>query len=94
VGIKPSEDYDHITGVATDEKEEVSTSDELIMRAIVVSLDGQDAAEVETRRIVSTIEQANELGFDVARMLVEKGADKILKEVQLNRGIIENQGNA
>ncbi|EGP90529.1 uncharacterized protein MYCGRDRAFT_68361 [Zymoseptoria tritici IPO323] len=81
-------------GVETQWKKEETASDELIMRAIVVSLDGQDAAEIETRRIVSNIEQANELGFDVARMLVEKGADRILKEVQLNRGIIENQGGA
>ncbi|KJY00789.1 porphobilinogen deaminase like protein [Zymoseptoria brevis] len=94
VGIKPAEDYSHVTGAATEKKEEEMASDELIMRAIVVSLDGQDAAEVETRRTVSNIEQANELGFDVARMLVEKGADRILKEVQLNRGIIENQGGA
>ncbi|SMQ47619.1 unnamed protein product [Zymoseptoria tritici ST99CH_1A5] len=94
VGIKPAEDYSHVTGAATEKKKEETASDELIMRAIVVSLDGQDAAEIETRRIVSNIEQANELGFDVARMLVEKGADRILKEVQLNRGIIENQGGA
>ncbi|CAK3810478.1 Porphobilinogen deaminase [Lecanosticta acicola] len=100
VGVKPAEDYHHLTGVATKDGEDVNTdgepelTDELIMRAIVVSLDGKDSAEVETRRLVTTREQAEELGFDVARLLVERGADKILEQVQLNRDIIKEQGNA
>ncbi|KAI5367729.1 Putative porphobilinogen deaminase [Septoria linicola] len=98
VGIKPSEDYDHLSGEATKaggtKTLEDQVSDELIMRAIVVSLDGKEAAEIETRRRVTTHEQAHELGFDAARMLVDKGADKILEAVQLNRGIIKEQGGA
>jgi hydroxymethylbilane synthase len=100
VGIQPADEYHQLSGEATAEgagapdehREELG--DELIMRAIVVSLDGQEAAEVETRRRITTHEQAHELGFDVARLLVEKGADKILDQVQLNRGIIKDQGNA
>ena len=69
-------------------------SDEMIMRAIVVSLDGQDAAEVESRKIVRSSEDALQFGWDVARLLVEKGADKILEAITLNRGIIEKQGDA
>lgn len=100
VGIKPAEDYHQLTGVATSNAERASgesedeLTDELVMRAVVVSLDGQEAAEIETRRRLLTREQADELGFDAARLLVEKGADKILEQVQLNRGIIQEQGNA
>lgn len=98
VGIKPAADYDQLSGVASadkkDAKEEDELTDELIMRGIVVSLDGQDAAEIETRRRITTREEADQLGFDIARLLVEKGADKILAQVQLNRGIIKEQGNA
>ncbi|EMF15790.1 hydroxymethylbilane synthase [Sphaerulina musiva SO2202] len=98
VGIKPAETYDKASGAATNiggtKALEDELSDELVMRAIVVSLDGQEAAEIETRRRVLTHEQANEFGFDVAKMLVEKGADKILAQVQLNRGIIKDQGGA
>lgn len=97
IGIKPAEDYHHLTGAATDgasKESEADLTDELIMRAIVVSLDGQEAAEVETRRLITTHEQANDFGFDVAKQLVAQGADKILEQVQLNRGIIKEQGGA
>lgn len=69
-------------------------SDELIMKAIVISLDGTDYAEVEVRKMLSSRQDADQFGRDVARMLVEKGADKILKEIELNRGIIHEQGEA
>lgn len=99
IGVKPADDYDQTTGVAKGgdssvSEEDPELTDELIMRAIVVSLDGQEAAEIETRRRITTNDQANELGFDAAKLLVEKGADKILEQVQLNRGIIKDQGNA
>ncbi|KAK4631331.1 Porphobilinogen deaminase [Fulvia fulva] len=100
VGIKPAEDYHQASGTAvpggdtsTKEQEDEKT-DELIMRAIVVSLDGQEAAEIETRRLITNHAQAEELGFDAAKLLVQQGADKILEQVQLNRGIIQEQGNA
>lgn len=86
VGIKPAE--------GEGKAEEPELTDELVMRAIVVSLDGQDAAEIETRRIVTTHAQANEMGFDAAKQLVAQGADKILEQVSLNRGIIKDQGGA
>lgn len=108
IGIKPAEEYHQLTGVATSTPEnqnhETETSgtdvdddgdtDEMVMRAIVVSLDGTEAAEIETRRIVSTREDAEMFGWEAARMLVEKGADKILEKIQLNRQIIGEQGEA
>ncbi|KAH9828918.1 porphobilinogen deaminase-like [Teratosphaeria destructans] len=101
VGIKPAEDYNKVSAIAstdlggvTAEEEHDDLTDELIFRAIVCSLDGQDSAEVESRRRITSVEEANEFGFDVAKLLVQKGADKILEQVQLNRGIIHKQGDA
>jgi hydroxymethylbilane synthase len=95
VGSKPADDYDQLTGAAKPAAEAGGDlSDELVLHAIVVSLDGQDAVEIETRRVVTTHEQANDFGFEAAKLLVSKGADKILEKVQLNRGIIKEQGGA
>ena len=102
IGVKPAEDYNSLTGVATSEPEnspppvegEEALQDEMLMHAIVVSLDGSEAAEVETRKIVRTREDAEQFGWDAARLLVEKGADRILEKIQLNRGIIHDQGDA
>ncbi|TKA29161.1 hypothetical protein B0A50_03671 [Salinomyces thailandicus] len=105
IGVKPAEEYHKLTGVAQTElggqtavgargEERGELTDELIMRAIVVSLDGQEAVEAEARRRITSVKEADEFGFEVARQLVGKGADKILKQIQLDRGIIEEQGNA
>ena len=111
VGIKPAEEYHHLTGVAqepTNSQMGLTTStnaaarddnsdgytDDLDIRAIVVSLDGQQAVEAATQRRISSREDAEEFGIEVARMLVEKGAGDILKEITLNRHIIEEQKNA
>jgi hydroxymethylbilane synthase len=69
-------------------------TDELDVRAIVVSLDGQQAAETSVQRRINSRHEAEEFGIEVARMLVEKGADKILKDITLNRHIIEEQHGA
>jgi len=76
------------------EEEEEERSSELVMKAIVVSLDGQQVVETEMRRMISTREEADEFGWDVARRLVEGGADKILHEINLNRKILEEGGDA
>ena len=81
-------------GGRTAENKTDNMTDELIMRAIVVSLDGQETAEVETRKRITNREDAHEFGLEVARQLVGKGADKILKGITLNRGIIHEQGEA
>ncbi|KAI6842301.1 porphobilinogen deaminase [Hortaea werneckii] len=110
IGVKPAEEYHKLTGIAeTDlggktsenkkddegkESETLELTDELIMRAIVISLDGTDAAEVEARRRITSRQEADEFGFEVAKQLVAKGADKILEKIQLDRGIIQEQGNA
>jgi hydroxymethylbilane synthase len=52
------------------------------MRAIVVSVDGRESAEVEVDGSVDTAESAEEFGVTVAKALVEKGAGEILAEIQ------------
>ena len=105
IGIRPAAEYDVVSGLArpsspadtsakTSGPSSQTSSDELIMRAIVVSLDGTEAAEVETRKMISSREDADEFGRDVARILVERGADTILQNIRLNRGIIQDQGGA
>jgi hydroxymethylbilane synthase len=79
---------------ARDDESSDGLTDELSITAIVVSLDGQDIAEVETRQRIATFEEADEFGIEVARMLVEKGAERILKDITLNRDIIHKQGDA
>lgn len=104
IGVKPASDYNSLTGVATSspensdrpppEHDQEDLTDEMLLRAIVVSLDGQKTAEVETRKIVRTKEDAEQFGRDAARLLVGKGADKILGQIELNRKIIKEQGEA
>jgi len=64
------------------------------MRALVVSLDGQRHVETEMQRRITSREEADEFGWDVARKLVELGAESILHDINLNRKIIEEQGDA
>lgn len=69
-------------------------ADGLIMRAIVASLDGTEAAEVELTAKIDTREAADEFGRTVAQALVERGAAAILEKINLNRDIIKEQGDA
>lgn len=100
IGIKPADGYHTLTGVAatalggeTAAKEDEET-DEMIMRAVVVSLEGDEAAEHEARRRVTTRKEAEEFGWEMAKQLVAKGADKILEGIVLNREIINKQNEA
>jgi hydroxymethylbilane synthase len=64
----------------------------LAMAAIVVSLDGKDSVQTEMLGEVFDEDGANEFGRTVARDLVEKGASKILKEINLNRNVKKDNG--
>jgi hydroxymethylbilane synthase len=46
------------------------------------------------QRRISSRDDAEEFGIEVARLLVEKGAGKILEEITLNRKIIDEQNGA
>lgn len=87
VGVEPKGEYDAVTGVArTKGVAEEDVTDELIMRAVVVSLDGTEAAEAEATRRVTGMQEAEEFGQAVADMLVRRGADKILAAMKEIRG--------
>lgn len=66
----------------------------LIMRAMVVSLDGKERVEGTRRHYVSSDAEAEECGWRMAADLVDKGAGKILKEITLNRTMIKDQDGA
>ena len=66
----------------------------LVMRAMVVSLDGKECVEGEERCYVSNDAEGEECAMRMYKQLVEKGAEKILKEITLNRGMIRGQDGA
>jgi len=66
----------------------------LLMKAIVVSLDGTESVEAERLGEVLTVKDADEFGWELAQDLVKKGASKILEAINLNRPIIAEGGGA
>ncbi len=60
----------------------------LLMKAIVVSLDGTESVEAQRLEEVLTVKNAEEFGRTLAQDLVEKGAGKILEAINLNRPIV------
>ena len=66
----------------------------LLMKAIVVSLDGSESVEAERLAEVLDLKDADEFGWELAQDLVKKGAAKILEAINLNRPIIAEGGGA
>jgi len=66
----------------------------LLMKGIVVSLDGTESVEAERLDEILTEQSADEFGWKMAQDLVEKGAAKILQAINLNRPIIEKGDGA
>lgn len=66
----------------------------LHLSGMVVSLDGKECVEGSRRQWVGSEAEAEECGWELARVLVERGAGKILDGIGLNRGVIEGQGGA
>jgi len=66
----------------------------LLMKAIVVSLDGSESVEAERSDDILCAKDADEFGRKLAQDLVEKGAAKILEAINLNRPIIKEGGGA
>jgi hydroxymethylbilane synthase len=66
----------------------------LLMKAIVVSLDGSESVETERLDEILNAKDADEFGRNLAQDLVEKGAAKILEVINLNRPIIKEGGEA
>lgn len=66
----------------------------LVMRAMVLSVDGSECVEGERRHRVGSDAEAEECGFEMAKDLVARGAGAILEKITLNRGMVEAQGGA
>jgi hydroxymethylbilane synthase len=66
----------------------------LLMKAIVISLDGKESVETERLEEILNMKDADQFGRDVAQDLVEKGATKILEAINLNRAVMEEGGGA
>lgn len=58
----------------------------LVMRAMVLAVDGSECVEGERRQRVSSDAAAEECGFEMARDLMARGATAILEKITLNRG--------
>ncbi|KAG0327302.1 porphobilinogen deaminase [Dissophora globulifera] len=72
--------------VSPSEKEQTESVATLLLRASVSSLDGTEIAEAQAVADVNgSVEQAIELGRQVASQLLSKGADKILEKVLRDR---------
>ena len=67
---------------------------ELGMHALVMSVDGMKEVRGYRTATISSKEEAEGFGLAMARELVEKGAEEILKEITLNRKVIEDAGGA
>lgn len=80
VGIQPPKDFDK-HGQPVEEPEPELDEQELVLKTLVVSVDGKEHVEYETARKVRSKEEAEDLGRDVARILLDKGADKILEHI-------------
>ncbi|KAI9742091.1 MAG: porphobilinogen deaminase [Cirrosporium novae-zelandiae] len=70
-------------GVETEwvEEQEEGVKKELILRGWVGSLDGKEAVEGEAKRKVGSLEEARELGREVAKVLRDGGAGRILEAI-------------
>lgn len=96
VGLQKSGNYeqDDATPNNPDNESGGKHSGILIMRAMVVSLDGSECVEATRRHRVGSDADADECGWRMAGELVDKGAGDILKKITLNRGMIREQGGA
>jgi hydroxymethylbilane synthase len=83
-GVQPAKDYDK-HGNAVEEPEPSLNDQELVMKTLVVSVDGTEAVEHEAVRKVRSVEEAEAMGREVAKILVEKGADKILQKIKVEK---------
>jgi hydroxymethylbilane synthase len=84
VGTQPAKDYDK-RGNAVEEPEPDLNDQELVMKTLVVSVDGTESVEHEAVRKVRSVEEAEAMGREVAAILIEKGADKILSKIKVEK---------
>lgn len=61
------------------------TDTQLRLKAIVVSTDGKDFAEVEVEDSIKSVEDAENLGTTAAAEILRRGADKILANIKAKK---------
>jgi hydroxymethylbilane synthase len=83
-GAQPPMDYDK-HGNALEEEPVPLDDQELVMKTLVVSVDGKESVEYEVARKVRSAEEAETLGRDVAKILMDRGADKILEKISTEK---------
>ena len=81
-------------GGGVDGKDGEDGNDVLTLHAAVLSTDGVDAVDARASMCIKSRDDADALGREVARVLVERGADKILERITLDRGVVARQGGA
>ena len=84
VGAQPATDYDK-HGAAIKISEPNLDEQELVLKTLVVSVDGTEFVEYEAARKVRSVEEADEFGRDIAKVLIEKGAGKILEKIKVEK---------
>jgi hydroxymethylbilane synthase len=72
-------------GVETEWISDGKATPVLQMRAVVVSVDGKESAEIELEKEITTAEAAESFGIDVANALVARGAGRILDEIHAKK---------
>ncbi|KAF2744971.1 porphobilinogen deaminase [Sporormia fimetaria CBS 119925] len=84
VGLQPAAEYDK-DGKAVEEDTVPLDDQELVLKTLVVSVDGKDSVEYEAARKVRSGAEAEVLGRDVAKILIERGADNILQQISAEK---------
>ncbi|KAF9888706.1 porphobilinogen deaminase [Aspergillus nanangensis] len=74
-------------GVESEWVQTLGGARKLRMRSVVVSVDGKEIAEAEVDGDVDSAQSAEDFGVTVANALVEKGAGKILEEIQRTKQV-------
>ncbi|KAF2197129.1 porphobilinogen deaminase [Delitschia confertaspora ATCC 74209] len=84
-GSEPAKEYDlEGKGVKEEEVEDLDNED-LVTRTVVVSVDGQTFVEEEMVRKVRSVEEAVAMGTDIGKILLKRGADKILEKISTEK---------
>ncbi|KAF3042984.1 porphobilinogen deaminase [Didymella heteroderae] len=84
VGTQPARDYDK-HGAALEGSEPDLDDQELVLKTLVVSVDGTEFVEHEAARKVRSAEEADDFGKEIAKVLIEKGAGKILEKIKVEK---------
>ncbi len=84
VGTQPARDYDK-HGAAVESSDPDLDDQELVLKTLVVSVDGTEFVEHEAAQKVRSADEADEFGREIAKVLIEKGAGKILDKIKVEK---------